>query len=334
MSDLPLRQGSEGEAVRDLQVRLAALGFDCDGIRDAPGCFGPATAAAVASFQENVGLDIDGVCGATTWAVLVEAGYRLGDRQLYHRAPMMRGDDIADLQSRLGALGFDPGRADGIFGPATAAAVADFQRNVGLTADGICGPESVAALQRLGAQRTAALPVAHVRERELRRGAAPGVAHRRIAVGHHGGLGALTHAVHRALRDAGAEVLELHHPDGSFQARAANRFEAEAFIAMRTSLGPRNRAAYFKGRNFTSDPGLQLAELVVESVAPILHQPGSTLGMRLPVLRETRMPTILAELGPAGELVRENQRIAEAIVGALTAWTADPLASRTVHQPA
>lgn len=332
MSALPLREGSEGSAVRDLRARLAALGFDCDGISDLPASFGPATAAALSAFQEQVGLEIDGVCGETTWAVLVESGYRLGDRQLYHRSPMMRGDDVADLQSRLGALGFDAGRADGIFGPNTATALVDFQRNVGLTGDAICGPDSVAAMHRLGPQRTAALPVEKVRERELRRRSTPGVAQRRIAVGHHGGLGALAHALHRVLRDAGAEILELHHPDGSFQAQAANRFDAEAFVVLRTGPSPANRAAYFKGRNFTSEPGLQLAQLAVEAVAPLLGVPGSTLGMRIPLLRETRMPTIMAELGPAREIVRQNQRIAEALMDALTTWTADPLIAHDAPQ--
>jgi len=39
-----------------------------------------------------------------------EAGYRIGDRLLYHRAPMLRGDDVATVQRRLSALGFEPGQ--------------------------------------------------------------------------------------------------------------------------------------------------------------------------------------------------------------------------------
>ena len=73
-------------------------------------------------------------------AALVEAGYRLGDRSLYLHSPMMRGDDVADLQLRLGGLGFDAGRIDGVFGPDSARALLDFQRNTGLATDGIAGP--------------------------------------------------------------------------------------------------------------------------------------------------------------------------------------------------
>ena len=45
---------------------------------------------------------------------------------------MLRGDDVLDLQHQLNALGFDAGRDDGIFGPHTADALREFQRNVGV----------------------------------------------------------------------------------------------------------------------------------------------------------------------------------------------------------
>ena len=44
-------------------------------------------------------------------------------RMLYHRVPMMRGDDVAELQRQLNALGFDAGTIDGIFGPGTRRAI-------------------------------------------------------------------------------------------------------------------------------------------------------------------------------------------------------------------
>ena len=46
-------------------------------------------------------------------------------------------------------MGFDAGRADGIFGQRTEIAVREFQRNVGLAADGTCGPATLRALARL-----------------------------------------------------------------------------------------------------------------------------------------------------------------------------------------
>ena len=83
----------------------------------------------VRHFQESRGLRVDDTCGAQTWGAFVEAGYQLGDRLLYERRPMLRGADVADLQTRLGDLGFFADRVDGILGLQTAAAITDFQRN-------------------------------------------------------------------------------------------------------------------------------------------------------------------------------------------------------------
>jgi N-acetylmuramoyl-L-alanine amidase len=61
----------------------------------------------------------------------------------------MHGDDIAALQSRLTEMGFDCGRVDGIYGRRTESAVKDFQKSVGATVDGKCGPATIIALIRL-----------------------------------------------------------------------------------------------------------------------------------------------------------------------------------------
>lgn len=57
-----------------------------------------------------------------------------------------RGSAVRTLQSRLNALGFSVGTVDGIFGSATHNAVRAFQRKKGLTADGIVGARTWAAL--------------------------------------------------------------------------------------------------------------------------------------------------------------------------------------------
>src|SRR5690606_15025741 len=97
----PIEYGASGEEVRDLHRRLAVAGF---GVVNAPlHTFTDATRAALEAFQRNRGLEPTGCCDAQTWQVLVEAGYRLGDRHLYLQAPMLRGDDVAELQLRLGS---------------------------------------------------------------------------------------------------------------------------------------------------------------------------------------------------------------------------------------
>jgi putative chitinase len=57
------------------------------------------------------------------------------------------GPDVETLQITLKERGFNPGAADGDFGPATRAAVIAFQRSEGLLADGIAGPRTQRALK-------------------------------------------------------------------------------------------------------------------------------------------------------------------------------------------
>src|SRR5947208_14152967 len=200
-----------GEAVRDVQRRLRDAGYDVPAGED--GQYGDGTATAISAFQDARGRRVDGICGRQTWGALVEAGYGLGDRLLYQRSPMLRGDDVATLQRRLSALGFDTGRVDGIFGPNTARAISEFQRNSGITVDGTCGPETLRALSRLGPRTDDGAVVAGVREREALRSRPTTLAGRRVVVGETGGLSVLAQAVAKALSQAGAETVVLHDPD-------------------------------------------------------------------------------------------------------------------------
>ena len=60
------------------------------------------------------------------------------------------GAAVADLQSRLAAIGVSPGVADGYFGSQTEAAVKAFQRSRGLGVDGIVGSQTWAAIDGAG----------------------------------------------------------------------------------------------------------------------------------------------------------------------------------------
>ena len=57
-----------------------------------------------------------------------------------------RGDEVVTLQKKLKQWGYYNGTVDGIFGSATEKAVQYFQRKNGLTADGIVGAKTAAAL--------------------------------------------------------------------------------------------------------------------------------------------------------------------------------------------
>ncbi len=278
------------------------------------------------AFQRGRGLRTDGICGQQTWSALVEAGYRLGDRLLYLRHPMLRGDDVAELQRRLGALGFDAGRVDGIFGRDTKAALDEFQRNAGLTVDGVCGPDTVRELERLSARRGDREPVAALREVERLRMAPRTLQGKRVAIGDGGGLHAVVSAAARVLTAAGAQVTVVQHPDQSEQAGEANGAEVDVYVGFALDPSrPGCRTAHYAGHRYESPGGRRLAELLQEEVTAALGLPDAGVhGMALPVLKETRMPAVVCELGPAAAVVPRTAELADVLGRVLTRWSAAP----------
>ena len=73
------------------------------------------------------------------------------------------------------------------------------------------------------------------------------------------------------------------------QASAANRFGADAYIGFEAIVGSDSTVSYFAVPTFESVGGRSLADRVVRALAPTLEGSVSLQGMRLPVLRETRM---------------------------------------------
>jgi peptidoglycan hydrolase-like protein with peptidoglycan-binding domain len=144
----PVRPGTRGPAVEDIQRRLLTLGYDL-GPTGVDGVFLGLTAEAVRAFQQHFHLSEDGVVGNETWSALVDAGFTFGDRTLYLRLPHFHGRDVAVLQQALNVLGFAAGATDGIFGAYTEHAVREFQRNAGLPPDGIVGQDTSRSITNL-----------------------------------------------------------------------------------------------------------------------------------------------------------------------------------------
>lgn len=56
------------------------------------------------------------------------------------------GSEVRNIQTKLKNWGYYKGSVDGVYGSRTVSAVKSFQRKNGLTADGIAGPSTLAAM--------------------------------------------------------------------------------------------------------------------------------------------------------------------------------------------
>jgi N-acetylmuramoyl-L-alanine amidase len=306
--------------VRDVQQRLVALGARIDPV-ELEGVFGPSTESEVRAFQQRRNLLVDGKVGPETWAELVEAGYSLGDRVLYLRHRMFRGDDVRDLQAKLNALGFHAGRADGIFGERCDQAVRDLQRNVGMRPDGIVGPETLHALNRV-LRPEEVLSGAMVREQEALNRLNTSLDGARVAIdpghdpGDPGAVGPsglteadaaffLSQAVVAELDRRGADPLLLRgreeDPPPDERARLANEWGAEALLSIHLN-GHSDPAAegamclYFGNEVTFSPSGQRLADMIQDELGTRLGlKDGRTHRMSITILRETRMPAVQVE---------------------------------------
>ncbi|MEP7045308.1 MAG: peptidoglycan-binding protein [Ilumatobacteraceae bacterium] len=235
-------------------------------------------------------------------------------------SPNTRGDDVADLQSRLGRLGFDCGRVDGILGPGTARALEEFQSNCGTTPDGVCGPDTVRTLTIMSSQTGAGPGIAAVRERERLRAGLGSVAQCRIVVGQYGGLSALTRTLSRELRVRGATVMSLDEPDAVVQATAANHFAADVYLGFESHVDSAATVQFYRVPTFESAGGRSLAELIADRLPAIEDAKAEVRGMRLQILRETRMPAVQCIFGPVRSAIDAGPAIGASILEAVEHW--------------
>ena len=159
----PLRLGSRGPQVTQAQVMLNRISQNYPAISriyPVDGIFGEQTERSVISFQRIFNLTPDGIIGKATWYQLVRLYVGVNDLaelesqgQTFYRVNWQgsgtlqegnTGQSVRQLQYMLRVVSdyIDtvPSVAiDGIFGPATQAAVIAYQRHAGLTPDGIVG---------------------------------------------------------------------------------------------------------------------------------------------------------------------------------------------------
>lgn len=299
------RTGDEGTAIRDIQDRLGALGYECS--PDERGTFAAATRDAVIRFQKNKGLDADGVVGPDTWRSLYEAGYRFGDRLLFLRRPMIRGEDVSELQSRVSSLGFDPGKIDGIFGPVTEAAVLEFQHNRTLAEDGKVGPAVVTEINLVTRGEMKRGREA-IREREWLRRLPPSVAGARIYLdagcrNSDESIAAWQAASGTAFRlqeRGGLPIMSRSH-DATLPERVratrANRLGADLIVAFQVEAQGENGVFYFASEHSRSEVGQNLAKSIAARTGGIVEGRASAM------LKETRAPAVIVSHNPLTDAV-------------------------------
>lgn len=170
--EFPLRVGNVGDDVRTVQIRLNRISQNYPAIPkivQTDGIFVEDTEAAVRAFQEIFNLTPDGIVGKSTWFAIqaIYAGVkRLSEldsegillEEVTKQFPQTlqegaAGTGVRSLQYYLNYLSgyyntVPPVEIDGIFGPATTAAVTDLQTTFGLVPDGIVGPATWEALYR------------------------------------------------------------------------------------------------------------------------------------------------------------------------------------------
>jgi peptidoglycan hydrolase-like protein with peptidoglycan-binding domain len=105
-----LKQGSEGDAVKDLQALLTAIG-----VYDGPvnGKFGPLTEAAVKQFQEANGLEVDGVVGAATQKKLNEKASEQKPKSAEQAPPKAAGSSAVNPAGSSGGQPSNPAGGSG-----------------------------------------------------------------------------------------------------------------------------------------------------------------------------------------------------------------------------
>ena len=162
----PLRVGSTGPNVVVLQVSLNRIAQNYPAIPKIPtidGIFGSRTEAAVRALQQIFGLTADGIVGPATWYQIVRlytAVTNLSELrsqgQRYYAISWSppnalqvgsSGEIVRFLQYMLNVLsayisGIPPVTEDGIYGPATRAAVLAAQRRFGLPETGVVNTQT------------------------------------------------------------------------------------------------------------------------------------------------------------------------------------------------
>ena len=114
--------------------------------------------------------------------------------------------------------------------------------------------------------------------------------------------------------------MPLDEPDAVAQAIAANHFGAHAYVGFEASSDAVAVAHFYKVPTFESIGGRALAELIAQELQTVDGVQPTVAGMRLPVLRETRMPAVLLSIGPVRVATDTAPQLTAAVLRAFELW--------------
>ena len=114
--------------------------------------------------------------------------------------------------------------------------------------------------------------------------------------------------------------MSLDEPDAVAQATAANHFAADVYLGFESSADALATVQFYRVPTFESAGGRALAELISDRLAQLEGVVPEVRGMRLPMLRETRMPAVQCVVGPVRVAIDAGPAIAAAIVEAVEQW--------------
>lgn len=147
MTTQQINQKMSANTIREIQQTLREEGFNPG---PADGVWGPRTASALEEYQMENNLQPTGQPHPVTLSRLgVEADAKAQGKMSKQASVDLQKNTIREIQQSLRNEGFNPGPADGIWGPRTASALEDFQQENNLQPTGQPHPET---LNELGVQ--------------------------------------------------------------------------------------------------------------------------------------------------------------------------------------
>lgn len=305
----------------EVHKKLVDLGFSIETDED--------LTTAICAFQQQRGLVVDGYPGPVTCRALEEAGHQLGHRVLnFLPNNTMFGDDVCALQESLQELGFYTSRIDGIFGPVSHVSLTNYQREFGLTADGICGPATLQSLSRLGRRVTGGSPSA-IMEQEIVRRSGPRLSGKRIIINPNCSnlQKELRSIVDPSLMETALEIVWdvanriegrmtalgvetfITHPRGTTikpgdAAEMSNRVDGDLLLTLECDAYPNENAhgcaTFYFGTDLSgvSAVGKLLADTVVREIAARANLLDCRAhGRSWDILRLTKMPSVTIAMG-------------------------------------